>query len=279
MVDIECRDTYLLSVYGELKQFSGFSALMAAISSAGVTKLVLKFDSDDDTRWEKGNSTIFLSRLYRPERSKANLISALIFELCNAANPHKYTDEVESILCKLSQKDDNSLKMIDFIVCAEAMERDEWFSLQKYRSFIESNLSMCQEHEWVDIWRSKYVDLVDDESFSGELSYEHFKQQNLQSGHTLMLAKLQYENYYQQDDAYVPILYRVSTPPKRARSKQAYAETLLKEKTAGVYDIHKALQSWQKVYQLTPVAKPLLLGHESNQKLSGRRLRSYRGMP
>ena len=144
----------------------------------------IRNSKEDDTYWDRNNRVIYLS----PQKKNESKLAAIIFELCNACNEHSFTDKIETLLLNTSIKE---LKLTgpDFFYVAQEMEKDEFISLKNYKKIIdELNLPRPQKNKL----RDKYIDI---QNTSNKLDYDLFVNQNLSSGHTMDLAKLQFSNY------------------------------------------------------------------------------------
>ena len=189
----------------------------------------IRKSTKDDTFWDRRSRKIHISK----RKNFYEIKSAILFELHNAINSHFYTDSIEKKLLKLSiQRVELSAAV--FFCVAQEMEKDEFISLKNYKAILK-NYSFSNEKEKT-IFESKYIALLDEKN---EIDYEIFKEQNLFSGHTLELAKLQFQNYTGLDSERLvqilpfrlkhPNLYRMYLEGKLRDRKKKEIDKILEE--------------------------------------------------
>ena len=168
-------------VIQKFKESLIISGLIKKIEKEGIK---IKETDQDDTRYDRQKKTIYVYKKKKEDELKA----ALLFELNNADNPHKYTDAVEEVLLDMSKKDE-TLTGMDYIHVAKEMEKDEFVSLVNYH------------HQVKDLYKNqkipkKLAEKYDEmEEEGGKLSYAKYVDQNRKSGHTSDLAEAQHDNF------------------------------------------------------------------------------------
>jgi hypothetical protein len=201
--------------------------------------LTIMTSDDDDTRYVRATRTIHV----HGKGTKSQASAAILFELCNAANDHRYTDAAESGLGEMATARAKPTGA-DYIHVAKEMEKDEFVSLTQY-AHIASTM-----HGADAVMRQKY-DAV--EASSGGLSYDKYVEQNARSSHTLDLAKAQQQNYTggYEEISNVPLQYvkpeayygATGGATKSRRSAGLVIETLRREEEAGMNRVDSRLTS------------------------------------
>lgn len=157
---------------------------------SGLIKKIKKEDikiqetDQDDTRYDRKQKTIYVYKKKKEDELKA----ALLFELNNANNPHKYTDAVEEVLLEMSEKDE-TLTGMDYIHVAKEMEKDEFVSLVNYHHQVKK---LYKNQKIPEKLAEKYDEMEEE---GGKLSYTKYVDQNRKSGHTSDLAAAQHDNF------------------------------------------------------------------------------------
>lgn len=168
----------------------------------------IKQAKDDDTYWDRKTSTIFVSN----KKKGAEIKAAILFELNNAVNPHTNTDNIEKRMMTLSEKGVD-LTGPDFFGVGQEMEKDEFLSLKNYKEQVEASGASGKE---LATLKEKYASIL---GGKGELDYDLFVKQNISSGHTMDLARLQYANYTGKDMSLLDTIM-----PLRLRDPMAYEQ-------------------------------------------------------
>lgn len=213
--------------------------------------IYLKESRSDDTRWDRRTNTIYISS----SKKGSQIVAAILFELNNAANPHKFTDEIEAKLVKLS-KQQKELTGPDFFRIAQEMEKDEFISLQNYMQQVESYDVSKQKKETL---REKYKDLIK----NGQLDYDLYKEQNILSGHTMELAGLQYQNYTGYDPANLETIMPLRL--KRPSDFKSYSSGLMRQRQRSKFERALLEEREERIDRLTPELFPDPLQMDSGQ--------------
>ncbi|MEO1338666.1 MAG: hypothetical protein AAFV29_23685, partial [Myxococcota bacterium] len=129
---------------------------------------------------------------------------ALLFEAVNATNPMRHTRAAERVLGQQARAGED-VTSPNFMQVALEMEKDEYNSLRRYAALVDRLPSSSGFNKRV--MAEKFADIFPRGRPEAD-SYDRFVHQNRHSGHTVDLAKAQYENYYGRDRLAPPYSYR-----------------------------------------------------------------------
>jgi hypothetical protein len=177
------KSTLYEGIVKELCSSKAVQELIASVLKMGA--LTIRTASNDDTRYDRKNRTIYVSS----KKEAPEAAAAILFELNNANSAYTFTDAAEKALEQLTIAGDE-ITLTDFLYIATEAEKDEYVSLVHYRNQVEGLSSKTFD---LAVLRDKYIAL---DASNPQTFYDAYVQQNLSSGHTYEMAEAYYVACY-----------------------------------------------------------------------------------